>query len=279
MQIRCCEMNATIEVSTEERKQATLNSGSLHTAISLFEEHGTLWIKNVFEREFIAELAEAYQERYTSLGRSKLDRNHANVGHRRFMVTVKIEPPFNDGELFANPIVLQILGGLLGGALQISSFGSVVTFSNADEQPIHLDHPPLFESAELCASLPTYAVTVVIPLVDIDPQLGPTAMWEGSHRSPDARQKLQQLMAEPDYDESIQPLARMGDAYMMDYRLIHGGLPNESEVERPILYLVYGRPWFRDGFNFSDQPPIEITSEQLAQMPPEHRHLFSGVYK
>ena len=272
-------MNATIEVSTAERKHATMSSGSLQTAISLFEEHGALWIKNVFDREFIAELAEAYQARYTSLGRSKLDRNHANVGHRRFMVTVKIEPPFNDGELFANPIVLQILRGLLGGELQISSFGSVVTFSNADEQPIHLDHPPLFQSEELCRSLPTYAVTVVIPLVNIDPQLGPTAIWEGSHKSPGARQKLQQLMSDPDYNGSTQPLARMGDVYLMDYRLIHGGLPNESEVERPILYLVYGRPWFRDGFNFCDQPPIDITSEQLAKMPAEHRYLFSGVYK
>ena len=86
-------------------------------------------------------------------------------------------------------------------------------------------------------------------------------------------------MAEPDYDGSTQPLARMGDVYMMDYRLIHGGLPNESESERPILYLVYGRPWFHDGFNFSDQPPVEITSKQLEGMLPEHRYLFSGVDK
>ena len=64
---------------------------------------------------------------------------------------------------------------------------------------------------------------------------------------------------------------------MMDYRVIHGGLPNEGEVERPILYLVYGRPWFRDGYNFSDQPAIDITSEQLAKLPDEHRHLFASV--
>jgi ectoine hydroxylase-related dioxygenase (phytanoyl-CoA dioxygenase family) len=265
-------MKSIIEITSGERQQKSLEPAMLEHAVSLFEDNGALWIKNVFDRE----LAAAYQQRYTSLGRSKLDKRHANVGHRRFMVTIKVEPPFDNAQLYANPILMQLSRKLLGEWCKISSFGSVVTFPDADEQPIHLDHPPLYESEELCAQLPTHAVTVVIPLVDVDQSVGSTAIWEGSHKSAGARHLLQQLMAEPDFSGSTFPLPQMGDVYMMDYRVIHGGMANESEIERPILYLVYGRPWFRDGFNFTDQPAIDISAEEFAKLPEEHRHLFAG---
>lgn len=269
-------MKSIIELSDSQRRQKALDSATLEEAVALFQSFGALWIKNVFSREFVAELAEAYQQRYTSMGRSKLDKQHANVGHRRFMVTIKVESPFDTAELYANPILMQVLRKLLGDTYAISSFGSVVTFPNADEQPIHLDHPPLFESEKLCAALPAHAVTVVIPLVDVDEAVGSTAIWEGSHNAPRSRQQLKQLMQEHSLAGSSHPLPRMGDVYLMDYRVIHGGMANESEVERPILYLVYGRPWFRDGFNFTDQPAIDITPDQFAKLPTEHQHLFAG---
>ena len=63
---------------------------------------------------------------------------------------------------------------------------------------------------------------------------------------------------------------------MMDYRLIHGGMLNDSETIRPILYLVYSRPWFRDGFNFTSQPAVQISKKQRKKVPERWQGLFRG---
>ena len=67
----------------------------------------------------------------------------------------------------------------------------------------------------------------------------------------------------------------MGDVYLMDYRVIHGGMANLSDQPRPILYLVYGRRWFRDAYNFSEQPAIEFAPGEFKKVPKTHRALFA----
>jgi ectoine hydroxylase-related dioxygenase (phytanoyl-CoA dioxygenase family) len=46
--------------------------------------------------------------------------------------------------------------------------------------------------------------------------------------------------------------AAAGDAILFDYRLRHRGLPNKtSDVVRPLVYITYAKPFFRDEANFS----------------------------
>jgi len=148
----------------------------------------------------------------------------------------------------------------------------VTALPGAEDQPIHLDHPPLFEAApHLTNSIPPYAVTMVVPLVDIDEQTGTTAIWEGSHKKSDDQNSedrfrlLSRLMQEPDYSMAARPLPRQGDVYLMDYRVIHGGLANRSQIDRPILYVVYSRPWFRDGFNFGTESTSSWSSRVFGE--------------
>ena len=54
------------------------------------------------------------------------------------------------------------------------------------------------------------------------------------------------------------------------------GMENLSEVARPILYLVYGRPWFTDAFNFNDQPAIDFEDGEFKKVPKQHRDLFKS---
>jgi ectoine hydroxylase-related dioxygenase (phytanoyl-CoA dioxygenase family) len=269
-------MKAKLSVSTKEFKAQSLEDASLSRACELFETHGALWLQNVFSRSFIEMLGAAYEQKYTSQSSKGLRKKHAVVGDQRFMVTVKLEFPFNTPELYANPILKSILDRLLGVQHAISSFGSVVTFPGAEAQPIHVDYPPLFESETTCVSLPAYAITIVVPLVDIDHETGSTAIWEGSHRCEGGREQLHQLMESPSFEGSVHPLPKMGDVYLMDYRVIHGGMENQSEQSRPILYLVYGRPWFTDAFNFNDQPAIEFEKGEFKKVPKRHRDLFKS---
>ena len=253
----------------------SIDQSTQDQAVQQFRDHGALWIKNVFPTEFVDQLAEAYNERYTSLRVSELKRRYAIVGDHRFMITVDVETPFDDPLLFDNPMMRPVFGELIGQQYLISSFGSVVTFPGADPQPIHFDHPPLFESESDCVGLPAYAITMVVPLVDLDESTGSTAIWEGTHQQLGVRDRLHELIETPDFEGAAVPFARKGDVYLMDYRVVHGGTANLSEFPRPILYVVYCRPWFRDGFNFSDQPPISISNSQWKKLPTESRRLFS----
>ena len=263
-----------VPVSAAEFKAGCLEDETHSRAMDIFRQQGALWLAGCFDRELIQQVADACTEKYLSLGKKELRKRDAIVGDRRYMITVDIKKPFNDPRLYANPILLSLLHKLLSPHCRIASFGIVSASPGADEQPIHLDHPPLFDDPATNDGIPPYAITVVIPLVSLIPEMGTTAIWPGSHRSADRLEMLKQLMEAPDYAAAHHPLASLGDAYLMDYRLIHGGRANESDHVRPILYSVYSRPWFRDGFNFGSQPAVQISKKQIKKVPKEHRGLF-----
>ena len=257
------------------RPGSPLSPSEQQHRIDLFRQHGTLWLENVLSPEYIGCLRSAYADRYLSLSRKTLRKRHAVVGDQRFMITVKIKPPFNSPALFANPIVLPMVQRLLGSDCTISSFGSVVAMSGADAQGVHFDYPPLFESESVCASLPPHAITLVVPLVELDAETGSTAVWEGSHTRVGARAQLERLAEENSLEGATMPFTSVGDVFLMDFRLIHAGMANRSSIDRPILYIVYRRPWFREDMNFHEQPALQISPKQLRRIPKEHRGLFS----
>lgn len=245
-------------------------------AVSMFDRDGFLFLKNAFPRQLIQSLAAAFVDEYQSMSKSELRKRDAVVGDRRYMITIKIKKPFNDPALYANPLLMPILWGSLGGNVRLASFGAVVAWPGAEAQPVHLDHPPLFDSHDLCDALPPTAITLVVPLVDVTLEMGPTAIWPGVRVDENHHDRFGPLEGTPDYESALQPTTEMGDAYMMDYRTIHGGMANNSDLVRPILYLVYSRPWFRDGFNFSKQPAVQISKKQRKKIPQQWQGLFQG---
>ena len=268
-------LQSQLELPAGGQAADRLNVAIRQEATSLFTQHGALWVKNAIPADLVGRLHDAFVQRYATLEKAKLRKRHAAVGEGRFMITVRVKPPFNAPVLFANPVLVPILTDLLGPGFVIASFGSVIAFAGADQQPVHCDYPPLFECEELCASLPPYAVTLVVPLVNLDESTGSTAIWEGSHNRVGARAQLKQLSSEPCWDQARLPLAKAGDIYLMDYRTIHAGTANHSDLDRPILYIVYSRPWFREGLNFYEQPPLVISKKQFQRVPEELRYLFA----
>jgi ectoine hydroxylase-related dioxygenase (phytanoyl-CoA dioxygenase family) len=104
---------------------------------------------------------------------------------------------------------------------------------------------------------------MLVPLVEMNESSGTTRTFMGSHRA--------------DFDKSAyqDPLVPVGSCLLMDYRLLHGGLANRSSKERPILYNVYCRPWFRDDLNFRRQSAIKISDEEFGRVPEALQNLFS----
>lgn len=137
------------------------------------------------------------------------------------------------------------------GAVKIMARGVVVSFEGAPAQRWHRDGDQLFGEACL-DQLPAYAVTIFLPLVDVDPDLGPTQFLPGSHvaRRDDPR------FAEPITRPPAEPLPRAGDAVLFDYRIVHRGGSHARSASRPVYYAVAARSWFVDDYNFPNAPSI-----------------------
>ena len=223
-------------------------------------------VEGAFDPGLVRELQNAYFQEYVSVSREVLEQTSRQVGDERYMITVQIKPPFNSPLLYANPFIFPILQRLLGPDLALNSFGSVCAFPSPHDQDVHRDHPWLFESPRVSGMVPTYAITVGIGLVDIDLTVGTTAVWEMSH--------LGHPTGHLDPADAAFPTLKLGDAYLMDSRLLHGGTANTSTRARPIMYLVYSRPWFRDAVNFRTQPPIAISKEEFEKISDVHKPLF-----
>jgi ectoine hydroxylase-related dioxygenase (phytanoyl-CoA dioxygenase family) len=164
--------------------------------------------------------------------------------------------------LWANPIILGLLRAILGPDLLIDNLTIVTAYPGARDQQIHRDHNFLFsEATELRGLVRPYAVTLVIPLIDLSEETGSTRLFPGTHRAETS-------------SDNVLPIVARGDCFLMDYRLSHLGTANLSDQVRPMMFIVYARSWFTDIQNLRRQERIRITREDLAALPSAHWPLF-----
>ena len=263
-------------VHPSEGGESRLATDTVREAARLFQKHGILLLENSLERRLIENIRDDFLRSYASKSPEEIRKTCLHVGHRRYMFTIQLESPYMDPALYAAPLVFPIVQALLGKHCIIQSIGVVCAYPGSEIQHVHRDNPPLFpEIGGFSAMCPPYAMHVVIPLVDLDETTGSTAVWEGSHRAGIGASETQ-LPKEGSklLDASSMVWARMGDCYFMDFRLLHAGTANISAQPRPLLYLVYSRPWFEDRSNFNMQLPLQISREEYERIPRENLGLF-----
>jgi ectoine hydroxylase-related dioxygenase (phytanoyl-CoA dioxygenase family) len=233
-------MISRITPSEPEHAAGTLDGDTLEQASRAFRKQGALILEDVADLTLIGQAREAFWERYGSFC---CDRDDVlKVGGRRFMITLKMDPPFDDPRLFANSYLLPILGAALDEDFVIGAFGVVCSLPSAPAQQVHDDGGNLFQRPDFDRLLPAAAITVGIPLREMNAANGTTALWVGSHRDSRAVN-----------GEAIEPIVREGSCILWDFRLKHGGTPNNSSSPRPLLYLTYCRRWFIDHVNFNNR--------------------------
>ncbi len=254
-----------VRVSEREVHAAKLDEATLTDACKQVRIKGWLLLENVFSFEYVDRLRGAFLDRYGPGLANDQKGDALEVGDKRFMIVVDIENPFNEPDLFANPCAFSIVQKLLGDDCILGSFGAVAALPGALTQHTHRDMHLLFGSP-LEAMMPCYALTMIIPLVELGEENGTTRIWSGSHVA--TTNKVDQL---PHQD----PVVSVGSCLLMDYRLIHAGTANRSANVRPILYVVYSKPWFRDYVNFRNQSPLRVSREDYEKMSAQHRALFA----
>lgn len=258
----------TFTPTPSEKKSQAFESDTLDRAAASFAERGSVALADVFDRALIDRLREHFVGTYRRDYEDPARRRVENVGDRRNLLVVEVAGPVNDAQLYANPLVHPLLQKLLGDDCIVGQFGAVTSLPGAADQNPHRDSPWLFGRPETDIAVPAYAITVVIPLVDMDVDgPGTTRVWPGTHRvfsNDDAA-------AMPSAD----PVLPRRSCLFMDSRVRHGGTANRSSGPRPILYMSYQRHWFRDYDGYQVKPPVHIGELELARVPRPHRHLFA----
>lgn len=243
---------------------------SVTEAKGALSESGVLILRHAVEREALGRAGRSIVADFCRLDGEEARRRGIRVGEGRYMVTVSLAPPFDDPAIFASPPLLSVVRATLGADAIINSLTVVIALPGALAQRPHVDHGLLFPSDEAASmAAPPYALTAIMPLLDLTGSTGSTEVWPRGEFAPTPDRWETKLPG-----STVLPLAR-GDVGIIDYRVCHGGTPNTGEVPRPILYIVYSRPWFRDSENFSETPALRVSADQLASVPAEHRALFA----
>ncbi|MGB1011277.1 MAG: phytanoyl-CoA dioxygenase family protein [Thiolinea sp.] len=232
---------------------------------ALFDQYGALVIRNLFPASLIAELRDAFNEGYGDKNYRNEDRGGPalSVGDKRKMLSIEVEGVFNHPGIYGSPFLLSLLSQLFNGEFILGSYTAVTALPGAGEQHLHKDRENLFPEQ----ATPCFAATLLIPLIPTNPETGGTRIYKNS----------QNLSLEASLQLPFQEVfANPGDCLLFDYRLSHQGMENISTVERPVLSLVYQRPWFRDIVNFSQQPPMRLKQKEYDAIPPNLKALFAS---
>jgi hypothetical protein len=150
--------------------------------------------------------------------------------------------------------------------VRVGPVGAIVTWPGATDQALHADTPHLFEHM---AALPAHYINVFTPgsmIVNDDDahKVGQTAFLHETHKlDVTAKYEGSSLDSSSSTVEMwrkhlVRPQMHIGDVVVFDCRILHFGLPNESEQNtfRPLLYTNVTMHWFHDPKNWDNEKRI-----------------------
>ncbi|MCU1472049.1 phytanoyl-CoA dioxygenase family protein [Amnibacterium sp.] len=264
-----------MKVTTAEWETGELTPESLLAAQLNLKIKGYVIIEDVFDE---AQLT-ALKARFNELLNAYVEKTDPNRGASRYGMPLPFESPFASTTLVANPIILQVIRSILGEDIICSFFASDTALSGSQYQQAHSDVAPLFPEDDI--SLPPFCYVVNIPLVDFRPDNGPTEIWPyGTHLVGDPRvvpipdftriQELRESALGRFTEEEMTPqqvITPAGSVVIRDIRMWHRGTPNRSQDPRPMMAMVYNRPWYNHGV-------VEIAGDQFEILPSEVKQVF-----
>jgi ectoine hydroxylase-related dioxygenase (phytanoyl-CoA dioxygenase family) len=267
-----------ITPSETESNSGVFSSETLEKASRCLRVEGALILEDIVNPALIQEARTAFVQRYDRYLDGQKHHDVLQVGDRRLMITVDLDPPFDRRELIANPWLLSVLRAAFEDDVVLAAYGVVCSLPAAPRQHIHIDGSDLFPQAAINRVLPIVAVTVAIPLLEMNEINGTTALWPRTHRDSVLARRIdgQRVSEEGALTEiGEEPLLREGSCAIWDYRLLHSGTPNQSTEPRPLLYMTYCRAWFLDHKNYRQQAPVRVPKRFLMDLPEDLRRLLA----
>jgi Phytanoyl-CoA dioxygenase (PhyH) len=271
-------MDWVVVVPDNESAQGQIHPNTASAAYASLQVHGCVLLRGAFAPATIEAMHAEYLAQFGAMDSAAMEDQARKpppnpvfrVGDARYDILLRMTGAFGRPDVFANRLLLNLLIPLLGSNLHLNSLTTVVSYPGAAQQHAHRDHPDLYFEPGVSPMQPIYAVNVAVPLIDIDLATGPTGVWLGSHRLPDGtRPKDTDLVARE---------FKRGDCLLLDYRTMHSGLANRGTRVRPIVYMVYSRPWFFDHGNHKRRIPLDLPIDSYSELPPPVRPLLSRAF-
>lgn len=238
-------------------------------AATCLRRHGVISIRDAIPKALVAAALADRQVRHDvhmSPGQRKLYRSFQS-DPLRAQIPTPVAGPVADPAFFAPPSVMAVLKTLMGEDLVVGQMGVVITHAGAGAQEIHRDSNFLFGGQPQEIDLPPFAVTMLVPLLDVTDETGPTEFWPGSHKVID------------EATATAGPPMRLpqgaGCVTLHDARLFHRGGAKASGPVRPAVYFGFHRPWYQEHPGYEHKPQILITPAMLEQLPAAYRPMFA----
>lgn len=169
----------------------------------------------------------------------------------RFIAPVRVTRDLHATGLFGADDLSAICEAMLGTAFVFEAFGILMAQAGAKAQDPHRDGAILFPEATIDALLPPTAMTIAVPLVDIDADLAPTAAAPGSHR-----------LGPGSSTADVVPITLdRGSAAIWDFWTLHAGGANRTSKARPALYFTACRPFWTDHANFRENARARLVGD------------------
>jgi len=260
-----------LTLTDDERTSGFLMPETVQATSELLRTQGYV----VFDRLLTPERVEELLGAFDPLFDAYLSRSMYRTGANRARMYLPFESPFIGEDVIASPVLLPVLRDVLGEGMRCTYFASDTPLPGSQYQNAHSDIAPLFP--DVSVSLPTYALVVNIPLVDVTEENGPLEIWPGTHLNPEWSAHVTLDGSVGPHLDIVRAAARMrservlmpaGGAVIRDSRCWHRGTPNLSGARRPNLALVYHRHWFGAGHT------IPIPQDTYGGLSPVARALF-----
>ena len=196
-----------------------------------------------------------------------LPHDYLRVGERRINGLVPAAGPTREClDLMLHPVLIELCNQALGKDWVYESLGVISSFPGETYQGLHADSPHLFATSDPADPLPAFALTISIPLVEVNAKNGSTEFLPGTHRN--TLMPTGELAA---VSSDLSP----GDCMIWDFRVRHSGQANNSSKVRPLIYVTACRKFWRDSTNFRpDARKLVLDRQALASLAPDQRLRF-----
>ena len=165
--------------------------------------------------------------------------------------TIPEATDFVKENILTNSNVQSLLKGALGPTEEIDFDISVVySRPGAINQRWHADGNHQNVADDEDPSIEPYALCLFIPLIDLDHDTGFTQFWPGTHLYRDlvGFGPIAELT-----NATFDGICSAGSAVWYDYRLLHRGIYNVSNVLRPVVQVIFKQKWYVEKRNYGNE--------------------------
>lgn len=237
-------------------------------AADCFRRNGVIAIRDAVSAATVEAVLTDFRTRYDAHmapGQKELYRRFQS-DPLRAQLPVAIEGPVANPEFFAPASATALMRELLGEDVVVGEMGVVITHPGAGAQESHRDSVFLFGGIDIDTTMPPFAMNLLIPLVDVGPDEGPTEYWPGSHRTCD--------IAAATAPAPTPMTLKAGTVLLHDMRVIHRGSAKASGPVRPLVYISYHRKWHQETNGYDDKPQLIVSLGMIERLPEAYRKLF-----